>query len=497
MPSARSVLLPAALLLIVAAPAPGGGVADVGAAVEPLREAYRAELTTFAGRADAAGLAEFAAELRLQAAPPDPQTLSVTPPPRTVRPELPPVDRSEETALRRAVRRAGQGFGQEAFLLAKRAGTRGAEEPGAANLAMGLVWEILAADPDHVEARRALGQKRVGDEWLTPWEQGQARVGRVDHKTFGWTPKLHVERLEAGERLLDGRWVDADREALVRSDFATGWEVETEHYQVRTNVSLERGAEIARQLERFHAFFRATFPGFGLGPEDLRQRFVSVGRFPSYQNIGGAGGKYHVHLYRERAEYNLALIKQVPQIEMTNGFYDHRSRIASFYENGPNADPRTLFHEATHQLFYECTPQFRLVGEDAHYWAVEGIGCYMESFRDDGVTMTAGSPRYVRFVNARARWIDQQFFVPLAEFDARGRVAFQTAPDIHKCYSQASGLTHFFLHAGGGALRPALTLHLEDLYNPTVRPEQVRSLDRLTGLTWEALGEHYKQYLVQ
>ncbi|MFH5805419.1 hypothetical protein [Alienimonas sp. DA493] len=497
MPSVRSVLLPAALLLIAAAPVPGGTLEDVDAAVEPLREAYRSELTTLAARADAAGLAEFAAELRAQATPPDPLTLSVTPPPRSVRPALPPGDRSEETALRRDVRRTGTEYARELFQLAKRAGTRGAEEPGAANLAMGLVWEVLAADPDHPEARRALGQKRVGDDWLTPWEQVQARSGRVDHPTFGWVPKLHVERMEAGERLLDGRWVPADREALVRSNFAAGWEVETEHYRVHTNVSLERGVEIARQLERFHTFFRAVFPGFGLGPGDLRQRFVSVGRFPTYDHIGGKDGKYHVHLYRDKAEYVLALQKQVPQIAMTNGYYDHVARVGSFYENGPGADPRTVFHEATHQLFYECTPRFRLVGEDAHYWAVEGIGCYMESFRDDGVTMTAGSPRYVRFVNARARWIDQNFFVPLGEFDARGRVAFQTAPEIHKCYSQASGLTHFFLHAGGGALRPALTLHLEDLYNPAVRPEQVRSLDRLTGLSWDELGGHYKQYLVQ
>ena len=488
----------AALLLWIAAPVfAAGTVEEALAAVAPLREAYHAEVNGLADRAAAAGLADLAAELRAKTAPPDAYTFSVTPPPRTVRPELPSADRSDATVLRRAARRAGALYANAAFLLAKQVGTRGAEEPGAADVAMGLVWEILAADPDHAPARRALGQKRVGDAWLTPWEQGQIRVGRIEHPTFGWVPKIHVTKLEAGERLLDGRWVSVEREALVRSNIAAGWVCETEHYEVRTNVSLERGAEVARHLERFHTFFRAAFPGFGLTPDDLRQRFVSVGRFPMYQNIGSAGGKYHVHLYRDKAEYVLALQADTPHIALSNGYYDPRTRVASFFEKGENADPRALFHEATHQLFYESTPRDRYVGEEAHYWVTEGIGCYMESFRDDGVTMTSGSPRYQRFSDARARWIDQGFLVPLAEFASRGRVAFQTAPEVHGCYSQASGLTHFFMHAGAGTLRPALRIHLADLYDPTVPPERVRTLDRLCGLPWPALEEHYKEYLVQ
>ncbi|NNJ25566.1 hypothetical protein [Alienimonas chondri] len=497
MPLVRSVLISAALSLVAVTSATAGTVAEVQAAAEPLRDAYRAELTAFADRADAAGLAEFAAELRTRVTPPDPLTLSVTPPPRAVQPPLPAADRSDEMVLRRAVRRSGEEYANALFLLAKKVGTKGADEPTAAETAMGLVWEILAANPDHAPARRAIGQKQVDDEWLTPWQAVQTKAGRVDHPVYGWTPEGHVDRWEAGERLLDGRWVDADREALVRSNFASGWVCETEHYRVRTNVSLERGVEVARQLERFHTFFRAVFPGFGLGPADLRKRFSSYGAIPTYTYVGGADGAYNVHLYREKGEYVLALKDETPQIEVTNGFYDHRTRIASFYENGPGADPRTVFHEGTHQLFYECTPRFRLVGENAHYWAVEGIGCYMESFRDDGQTMSAGSPRYIRFSNARKRWIDEQFFVPLNEFDARGRVAFQTSPDIYKVYSQASGLTHFFMHAGGGALRPALTAHLSDLYHPAVRPTQVRSLDALTGVSWTNLGEFYKDYLVK
>ena len=489
------LIRPALLAAFLPALASAGTVEEVRAEAEPLRAAYRADLAAFAARADAAGLSDLAAELRTDAAPPDPAVLTVTPPPRLAREPLPVADRSPEMVLRRAFRRRGERFADAAFLLAKKAATRGAEEPGAATVAFGLVYDALAADPDHAPSRRAVGRTLDGGAWMTPWERGMARKRFVDHPVFGWTPERHVERLEAGERLLDGRWVPAAREELVRSDFNTGWVCETEHYRVRTNVSLERGAEVARRLERFHTFFRAAFPGFGLDPAELRRRFGTTGRVPTYANAGGAGGKFNVWLYRERAEYLLALQARHPQIARSNGFYDSADRVAYFYENGPWADPVTVYHEGTHQLFYECTPRDRFVAEHAHHWAMEGIGCYMESFRDDGTTMTAGSPRYVRFVNARRRWVEFGFFVPLAEFDGRGRVRFQADPDLSKCYSQASGLTHFLMHAAGGVYRPAFTEHLSDLYHPLIRPAQVRSVERLTGVPWEELGERYKAYV--
>ena len=481
----------------------GGGTAAFGAGTveevreqaAPLRAKYREALTDFAQQAETAGLPEYAAALRERASPPDSALLSVTPPPRAVREALPVADRSPETTLRRADRRVGEAYANAMFLLAKKAATKGAEEPGAAATAIGLLWEAVAADPDHVGCRRALGQTRDGDDWLTPWERAQARRGRVDHPTFGWVPKRHVAKLEAGERLLDGKWVAADRAELLRADFANGWVCETEHYEVRTNVSLERGAEVARQLERFHTFFRAAFPGFGLGPVDLRKRFSSFGAVPVYNNAGGADGNYHVHLYRDKAEYVLALQADVPQIEVSNGFYYNGYRVAYFYEIGQGAAPETVFHEATHQLFYECAPRQRYVAEEEHFWAVEGIGCYMESFRDDGETMTAGRPRYQRFRNAKRRWVEDGFYVPLAEFDARSRISFQTDPEVSKCYSQASGLTHFLMHAGDGALRPAFVAHLTELYHPQVRPRDVRSVATLAGVPWEDLGAAYQRYI--
>ena len=487
--------------LLVAAFAPDaaaeGRLDRVRAEAAELRLARRAELAAFADRADDLGLPDLAADLRAESGPPDPAVISVTPPPRAVRGELPTEEAGPVRELRRAVRRAEDAFAEAAFTLARTAATKGSAEPGAANVAFALARDALAANPDHPAARRALGQVRDGEEWVTPWEQGQARRGNVDHPVFGWVRERDVERLDAGERPLAGRWVTPEREALVRQDFRRGWLCETEHYRVRTNYSWEEGAAVARNLERFHTFFRAVFPGFGLSAGDLIRRFGTSGPVPAYRNAGGRGGKYEVHLFRDKAEYVDALRQKIPQIAITNGLYFTGDRVAYFYKVGPHANPRTVFHEATHQLFYECTPRDRMVCETEHFWVMEGLGCYMESFSDDGLTMTAGEPDYRRFTNAKVRLVRDDLYEPLAELDELGRERFQNVPlpQLKRRYSQISGLTHYFMHGEGGTLRPALSAHLEALYHPLVRPGQVAGLNRVLGRAWETLDAQYAAYI--
>ncbi len=52
--------------------------------------------------------------------------------------------------------------------------------------------EILRMDPDHAEARRALGHHRVGDVWLSPEEieQFRAQADRMAENLRDWVPKL-------------------------------------------------------------------------------------------------------------------------------------------------------------------------------------------------------------------------------------------------------------------------------------------------------------------
>ena len=79
-----------------------------------------------------------------------------------------------------------------------------------------------------------------------------------------------------------------------------------------------------------------------------------------------------------------------------------------------------------------------------------------------------------------------------------GMNEFQSAPNIEKNYSQASGLVHFLMHYEGGMYREALSEHLSDIYslNRGVR-ENPRSLETITGVDYAELDRQYGEYIRQ
>ncbi|RMG39166.1 MAG: DUF1570 domain-containing protein [Planctomycetota bacterium] len=356
-----------------------------------------------------------------------------------------------------------------------------------------LVQETLFHDPDHAAARRVMGFVRVGDEWLTPFAARMRREGKVWHDRFGWIPEKYVARYEAGERLTPRGWMTAAQEAAWRQDFRNGWVIETEHFRVKTNHSLEQGVHVARTLETFHAHLHRLLAGFFLSPEQLEAIFS-----------GKAGQRlrydpHEVYLFRSRQEYIDRLKARVPQIAISNGLYMSEDRRSYFFFRQDADLPleTTLFHEATHQLLYECDRRPRPIAEDAHFWVIEGIACYMESFRPAAREPVFGDPQYIRFRAARYRLEREGYYLPLAELDRLGRRAFHEHPNIRENYSQASGLVHYFMHYDGGRFRDALIAHLIDLYHQDPRrPRRVRGLDELTGVSFAEHDRLYKAYIL-
>ncbi|HEV3006100.1 MAG TPA: hypothetical protein VGX78_16645, partial [Pirellulales bacterium] len=130
--------------------------------------------------------------------------------------------------------------GAAIFALARRA----ADEKQT-TLAYRLLHETLREDPLHQEARKMLGYKLRDGRWLTSFEAQKAQSKQVWHERFGWLPAANLERYEAGERFYKGRgWMNVADEAPLRADIENGWKIETEHYEVRTNHSLEEGVRL-------------------------------------------------------------------------------------------------------------------------------------------------------------------------------------------------------------------------------------------------------------
>lgn len=350
-----------------------------------------------------------------------------------------------------------------------------------------LAFEALAADPAFAPARKLLGYVQLGDGWHTPFEVRQQKAGKIWHERFGWVPTNAVARYEKGERYYRGRWMPAEQEAKLRDSIERGWHVETDHYRVVTNDSLASGVALARKLELLHCVWSQLFAGFVIDQPELVRRFQ--GKPPRERGIR----QHEVVYFRTRGEYNDALRRLQPKIEMTLGIYFDTERTAYFFD-GEDQDVGTLWHEATHQLFSESRPTAREVGRKHNFWAIEGVACYMESLTPsaDGRYATLGEPDAGRLPAARQGLLADQFYVPLAELTAMSMADLQAHADIAKIYSQSAGLVTFFLHAEEGRYRQAFVDYLRAIYDG--RADE-NTLARLTGRSYADLDEEYRKWM--
>ena len=352
------------------------------------------------------------------------------------------------------------------------------------SLAFELATEAVRENPDHKLARRVLGYIKLRDTWRTPFEIKQLSAGKIWHEQFGWISKSHVERYEKGQHYYQGRWMSAAQEAALRTDVKRGWRIESEHYVVTTNHSLEEGVRLSRKLEAFYGIWRQVFIGYLATEKDLAVRFE--GR-PTRREAK----QHNVVYYRTREEYNAALRSSQPQIDITLGIYFASARTAYFFA-GKDQEPGTLYHEATHQLFQETRPVVQDIGRAENFWIVEGIACYMESLSSESGYYTLGGPNAGRMPAARHRLLEDNFYVPLAELVSFGMEALQRDPRIAKLYSQSSGLADFFMHDRAGRYREPLVRYLETIYTGRAT---TGTLAELTGTSYTTLDEQYRAFM--
>jgi hypothetical protein len=354
------------------------------------------------------------------------------------------------------------------------------------SLAYELLTETVRENPDHKLARRVLGYVRFRDAWHTPFEVKQITAGKVFHKTFGWIPKAHVDRYEQGQRSYRGRWMSAAEEQSLRGDLKRGWRIESDHYVVTTNHSLEAGAALSRRLELLYAVWQQAFAGYLAGDVELARRFE--GRAARRDAV-----QHNVVYYRNRDEYNAALRSSQPKIDMSLGIYFSTARTAYFFA-GDDQEPGTLYHEATHQLFQETRPVVAEPGKDSNFWIVEGIACYMESFAEveGGAWVTLGGANAGRMSGARYRLLTDNYYVPLSRLVELGMESLQREPRIAELYGQTAGLADFFMHDRQGRYREALVRYLESIYAGRAT---AATLSELVEVPYATLDEQYREFM--
>jgi hypothetical protein len=364
---------------------------------------------------------------------------------------------------------------------------RSAAQAGRASDAYRLTYSALHADPAFADARKLLGYVPFRETWCTTFASKQLAAGKVWHAQFGWLPEADVARYDQGERYFRGRWMPVETEAKLRIGINQGWRVETEHYNVLTNDSLQTGVALGQRLEQIRAVWWQLFAGFVLDEAELTRQFGS--QSPRKR----IGRQHKVIVFRNQAEYQAALEREQPNIAGTLGIYFDKQRTAYFFA-GDQQHTGTLWHEAAHQLFTESANGARDVGRKHNFWVIEGVACYFESaapnWEEGYVSM--GGAEAGRLPAARQRLLEDNFYVPLAELVTLGMADVQANPNIAKLYSQFAGLATFFMQADDGQYREPFVAYLRAVYDG--RADET-TLSRLMNKSYAELDQAYRQWL--
>jgi hypothetical protein len=447
-----------------------------------LRAQYAAELAKLAVWCDGENLAAEAKTTRAALGPHDACKIYIPILPVEVGPPKPPENAPAKTLewhkrffeLRRAQAAALYDLAQRAV------------RKHQTSLAYQLLLEVIRDDPDHAAARRVFGYQNYEDQWHTAYEVAKLRNGFVWHEKFGWVAKANLAHYEADQRPADGRWISPEADARNHASMASGWNVETEHYMIRTNHSIEAGVALGRKLETLQGVWRQMFVSF-YAPQSYVEGLLTgrgQGRLAEVP-------RFNVRYFRNRDEYLRALRPKMPGIEVSAGFYHSGDRIAYFYAGGEETE-RILNHEATHQLFQQSRRAAPDVGRRANCWIVEGIALFMESLHREGDFHVLGDRNDPRMVAARYHVVKEDFYMPFNEVTAMGLRELQTHPKIAKLYSQFAAMTHFLIFADGGRNRDALVSYLSDVYHGSQDPAL---LARKLGTSYAELDRQYQDYL--
>ncbi len=484
MDQVRNRLLTGVVCLALVAPAmsrSASGNEMLRAALD-LRAKYAAEIEQLATWCDENSLAEEARKTRQVLGPSDPHKLYVPVLPDDVGPpklpaEAPPKVAEWDSRLWRLRRSHAVAL----YELARRA-----VRTGHAGLAFELALAAIQANPDYEPVRRLFGYQKHGGRWRTIYEVRKLRAGNVWSEKFGWMPKARLRRYEGGERYAGGRWISAAEDAERRRDIRSGWDVETEHYTIRTNHGIEAAVALGVKLERLYRLWQQLFIRYHASQADVVALFDGRARPGTV-----ATPRHNVVLFRDRDDYNRSLRAAMPKIGISTGVYVEQTRRAYFFA-GPESDDRTLYHEATHQLFHESRPVVPGVGRKANFWIVEGIAMFMESLCKENGYYVLGGFDDERVHAARYRLLHDNFYVPLDELVGYGMDELQKDPRIATLYSQAAGLTNFLIFHDGGRYRDAVVSYLSAVYTGRDNRD---TLARLTGANYAELDEQYRVWI--
>ncbi|MEM7230803.1 MAG: hypothetical protein AAF517_01425 [Planctomycetota bacterium] len=306
-----------------------------------------------------------------------------------------------------------------------------------------LLHQVLELAPDPKNSTQKKAQKILGftydrksKEWISTWTKNQRKKYYLTDE--GWVLKKDKKKWDGGQRKIKGKWVSKEREHSIRTrNEYNPYQVETEHFVVKSNLGRKEAWEYALLLEDFNAAFYRFFIGYYDQVEGAKLLFKR-----------GAGKKHQVYVFPDRKKYLIHVKENQGNTKLlleSAGFYSQGDQISRFYwSENVSSTLDTLYHEVAHQLFAETKPGSR-GGNAGNNWIVEGIASYVETWENKNGKWYPGRKTDTHHFAQTIRFLKQASPGWLEAFVAKGHEDFH-GNERGLNYSLGCCLCHFFLH---------------------------------------------------
>lgn len=220
-----------------------------------------------------------------------------------------------------------------------------------------------SAGAELAEASRALAQEAVG---LDPDNKpARALLGQVQVKRWGWVPSADAAQLKKGQVPVGDGWIPKKTAKAQTRSFETPLVMRSAHWEIHSNLDLDRLFELRDLLEAFHARFLDDWDGF-VPIRDRKERHQV--------RIFDTKARYEGWIRKDDPNHLKGVPGQYSPARGYAAFYDVEAAAAGGQRNSSMAE--LMLHECTHQLMHELLASHFAYFEgqgSPTFWLHEGL----------------------------------------------------------------------------------------------------------------------------
>jgi hypothetical protein len=379
-----------------------------------------------------------------------------------------------------------------------------------------LIGAVLEANPENDKARRIRGYVKVDGKWVSRYEadllKGTNQTGSNPSKTSfvlykdkegvvqGWVPKKDVAQWDKGLRPFGGSFIpEAEEIRKCQMNEYRAWSVESEHFEVRTNISRAAAYEFGQILEDYHRQFFRTFLGF-FDMEKGVELLFDVKPLKKKHIVLFFPDRNH-YLQHAKAEHgNDELMLRSAGVYVPGGA--KCARTSHLYKTDSDHDMSVMYHEVTHQLFAETKDEGgERGGSQGNNWVPEGIASYVETWTRDarGHWVPGGNKKHEWLMGAK-KFLAATDGWKLQSFLAIDHDEFHKEPGRALNYAMSQALCHFLMHYDDERYREDFVKFIAAYYAGKVRENSLFEFLQIEGPESgraETLEKQFKEYMAK